>query len=68
MRRSEGSNGLLTSTGFATVEDLHLARADLAALGNATWPRERHGHKMPDQIRAEQRGLETAAATVKLAA
>jgi putative transposase len=53
---------------FATVEELRLALAEFAALYNATWLRERHGHKTPDQIRAEQRGLETEAATVKLAA
>jgi len=53
---------------FATVEDLRIALAEFAALYNATWLRERHGHKTPDQIRAEQLGLETDAATVKLAA
>lgn len=53
---------------FATVEELRLALAQFAALYNATWLRERHGHKTPDQIRAAQRGLETEAATVKLAA
>jgi transposase InsO family protein len=53
---------------FATVEELRLALSEFAALYNATWLRERHGHKTPDQIRAEQRGLETEAATVKLAA
>jgi transposase InsO family protein len=53
---------------FATVEELRLALAEFAALYNATWLRERHGHKTPDQIRAEQLGLETEAATVKLAA
>ncbi|PJN94773.1 hypothetical protein CNY89_12470 [Amaricoccus sp. HAR-UPW-R2A-40] len=53
---------------FDTVEELRLALADGAALYNATWLRERHGHKTPDQIRAEHLGLETGAATVKLAA
>lgn len=53
---------------FTTVEELRLALAEFAALYNATWLRERHGHKTPDQIRAEQLGLETEAATVKLAA
>ena len=53
---------------FATVEELRLALAEFAALYNATWLRERHGHKTPDQIRAAQLGLETEAATVKLAA
>lgn len=53
---------------FATVEELRLALAQFAKLYNATWLRERHGHNTPDQIRAEQRGLATEAATVKLAA
>jgi putative transposase len=53
---------------FATIEDLRLALVEFAALYNATWLRERHGHKTPDQIRAEQLGLETETATVKLAA
>ena len=53
---------------FATVEELRLALAEFAALYNATWLRERHGHKTPDQIRAAQRGLETEAAMAKLAA
>jgi transposase InsO family protein len=48
---------------FATVEDLRRALAEFAALYNATWLRERHGHKTPNQIRAEQLGLETEAAT-----
>lgn len=53
---------------FATVEELRLALAEFAALYNATWLRERHGHKTPNQIRANQFGLETEAATGKLAA
>jgi putative transposase len=53
---------------FATLEDLRLALAEFATLYNASWLRERHGHKTPDQIRAEQVGLETEAATVKMAA
>ncbi|WP_209428393.1 DDE-type integrase/transposase/recombinase [Pararhodobacter sp. SW119] len=48
---------------FATVEELRLALAAFAALYNANWLRERHGHKTPDQIRAGQSGLETEAAT-----
>jgi putative transposase len=59
---------LLWVRNFATVEELRLELSRFAALYNATWLRERHGHKTPDQIRAEQRGLETEAATVKLAA
>ena len=36
---------------------------------NASWLRERHGHRTPDQIRAQQTALETEAATgFKLAA
>jgi putative transposase len=53
---------------FDTVEQLRLALAEFAALYNETWLRERHGHETPNQIRAKQRGLETEAATVKLAA
>ena len=48
---------------FATVEQLRQALASFAALYNASWLRERHGHKTPDQIRAEQKALETKAAT-----
>lgn len=54
---------------FATIEELRLALAAFAALYNASWLRERHGHRTPDQIRAEQTALETEAATeFKLAA
>ena len=54
---------------FATVEDLRQALAEFAALYNATWLRARHGHRTPDQIRAEQLGLDAEAATaLKLAA
>jgi Integrase core domain. len=54
---------------FVTVEQLRQALASFAALYNASWLRERHGHKTPDQIRAEQKALETKAATrFKLAA
>jgi transposase InsO family protein len=54
---------------FATVEELRRALAEFAALYNATWLRERHSHKTPNQIRAEQLGLAAEAATVsKLAA
>jgi putative transposase len=48
---------------FATVEELRLALAEFATLYNASWLRQRHGHKTPDQIRAEQKGLATDAAT-----
>jgi len=48
---------------FATVEDLRQALAAFAAEYNASWLRERHGYKTPDQIRAEQKVLETETAT-----
>jgi putative transposase len=54
---------------FDTVEDLRQALAKFATLYNATWLRARHGHRTPDQIRAEQLGLAPEAATgLKLAA
>jgi transposase InsO family protein len=53
---------------FATIEDLRLALAEFAAPYNATWLRERRGHKTPDQIPANQPGLETEAATVEMTA
>lgn len=46
---------------FATVEALRLALLEFARVYNANWLRERHNHKTPNQIRAEQLGLETAA-------
>lgn len=48
---------------FATVEQLRQALAEFAARYNATWIRQRHGYKTPDQIRAEQLGLASEAAT-----
>ena len=54
---------------FATVEELRRALAAFAAEYNASWLRERHGYKTPNQIRAEQKALEADAATeVKMAA
>lgn len=54
---------------FATVEELRQALAAFAAEYNASWLRERHGYKTPNQIRAEQKALETEAATgTKMAA
>ena len=54
---------------FATVEQLRRALAAFAAEYNASWMRQRHGYKTPDQIRAEQKALETEAATgLKMAA
>jgi len=37
--------------------------AAFAAEYNASWLRQRHGNKTPNQIRAEQKALETEAAT-----
>ena len=52
-----------------TVEELRQALAAFAAEHNASWLRQRHGYKTPDQIRAEQKALEPEAATgVKMAA
>ena len=43
--------------------------AEFADLYNASWLRERHGHKTPNQIRAEQKALASEATTeFKLAA
>lgn len=54
---------------FATVEELRQALAAFAAEHNASWLRQRHGYKTPDQIRAEQKALEPEAATgVKMVA
>jgi transposase InsO family protein len=47
---------------FEKVEDLRHALAAVAARGNASWLRQRHGHKTLDQIRAEQKALEPDAA------
>ena len=48
---------------FPTVEALRKGLAEFAVLYNASWLRERHGHKTPNQIRAEQKALATEAAT-----
>lgn len=54
---------------FETVEELRRALAAFAAKYNASWLRQRHRYKTPNQIRAEQKALETGAATgVKMAA
>lgn len=42
---------------FATIEELRLGLAEFAGRYNATWLRERHGYRTPDQIRVEQRAL-----------
>lgn len=60
---------LLRVRHFETIEDLRQALAAFAEKYNATWIRQRHGHKTPNQIRAEQKGLETQAAMgIKMAA
>ena len=48
---------------FSTVEELRNALTEIAALYNATWLRQRHGHRTPDQIRADQLGIASEAAT-----
>ena len=54
---------------FATIEELRQALAAFAAEYNALWLRERHDYKTPNQIRAEQKALETETATgTKMAA
>ena len=53
---------LLRVRHFATVEELRQGLAAFAARYNASWLRERHGYKTPNQIRAEQKTLETDAA------
>ena len=54
---------------LATVEELRRALAAFAVEYNASWLRERHAYKTPNQIRAEQKALETDAATeIKMAA
>jgi len=54
---------------FPTVEALRKGLAEFADLYNASWLRERHGHKTPNQIRAEHKALASEAATeFKLAA
>lgn len=42
---------------FATVEELRLALAEFAACYNASWLRQRHGYRTPDQIRTDQQSL-----------
>jgi hypothetical protein len=59
---------LLRARRFPTVEERRLAPAEFATLYNAGGLRERHGHKAPNQIRAEQIDPEIEAATVKPAA
>jgi transposase InsO family protein len=54
---------LLWVRDFPTVEALRKGIAAFADLYNAKWLRERHGHKTPNQIRAEQKALASEAAT-----
>ena len=54
---------LLRVRDFATVEELRQALAAFAAEYNASWLRERHGYKTPNEIRAAKKALETEAAT-----
>lgn len=54
---------------FATVEEFRQALAAFAVEYNASWMRQRHGYKIPDQTWAGQKALETEAATaLKMAA
>jgi hypothetical protein len=54
---------------FPTIDALRKGLAEFAVLYYASWLRERHGHKTPNQIRAEQKALATQVATeFKLAA
>ena len=49
---------------FETIEELYAALAAFAKEYNASWLRQRHGHKTPNQIRAEQKALDAEAATM----
>jgi len=54
---------------FPTIEALRKGLAEFAELYNSSWLRERHGHKTPNQIRAEQKTLASDVVTeFKLAA
>ena len=54
---------------FTTVEELRLGLATFAAQYNNASFRQHFGHKTPNQIRAEQRGLAINVATgLKMAA
>ena len=48
---------------FTTVEKLRLGLATFATQYNDAWLRQRHVHKTPNQIRAEQRGFATNVGT-----
>jgi hypothetical protein len=47
---------------FATIEELRMALLNFAARYNASWLRQRHGYKTPNQIGAEQKALATSVA------
>ncbi len=44
--------------GFETIGDLRQGLRDFAAHHNATWLVARHGHRTPNQVRAEQRRVD----------
>lgn len=54
---------LLWARCFPTVEAIRTGLTDFADLYNASWLRERHGHKTPDQSKGEQKALASEAAT-----
>ena len=54
---------LLWVRNCATVEELRQALGAFVAQYNAFWIRQRHGYRAPGQIRADQKALETGAAT-----
>jgi putative transposase len=54
---------------FETIEELRCALRDFVAHHNATWLVARHGHRTPNQVRADRRSLaRTEAADLPLAA
>ena len=61
-RANEPQGGALWVRHFATIEEMRQALTAFAAEQDTSWLRERHGYKMRNQIRAEQKALETVAA------
>jgi hypothetical protein len=54
---------------IATEEELPLGLTTIAEQNYDAWLRQRHGHKTPNQIRAEQRGFAADVASgLKMAA
>ncbi|RFP86442.1 hypothetical protein DZK27_14465 [Rhodobacteraceae bacterium 63075] len=49
---------------FEMVEGLRAALAAFAAKYSASWLRQRHGYKTPNQIKDEQKALEAKAVSV----